>query len=103
MQSGDMRTRPCYRVCYDKSRPRTKLGANPRVYPGESRNGGHGPGPGAHAEIQLHGYNRQRYPHIRISETSWVSAKPRRMRLLSGHDQLVSSGTRMACCLVNVR
>lgn len=102
LQSCDMRTRPCRRVCYDKSRPRTKLGAKPQFLSRRIRDGGHGPGPGpgpgAHAEIQLHGYNGQRHPDIGISEAPRVSAKPRRMRLLSGHDQLVSSVTRPACC-----
>lgn len=73
--------------------------------PGRVRHGGHGPGPGpgpgAHAEIQLYGHNRQRHPDIGISEAARVPAKPRRMRLLSGHDQLVSSGIRAACGVVD--
>lgn len=64
---------------------------------------GPGPGPGAHAEIQLHGHNGQRHFDIGISEAPWFSAKPRRMRLLSGHDQLVSSATRLACRVVYVK
>lgn len=100
-----MRTRPCCWVCYDKSRPRTKLGAKPPSLSGRIRDGRHGPGPGPGpgAEIQLHGHNWQRYPDNGISEASRLPAKPRRMRLLSGHDQLVSPGIRRACCGVIVR
>lgn len=104
-QSCDMRTRPCCWVSYDKLRPRTKLEKKPLSLSGWIHDGGHGPGlgPGADAEIQLHGHDRQRYPNIGISEASWFSAQPRRMRLLSGHDQLVSSGFLSACSGVCVR
>lgn len=97
-----MRTRPCCWVSYDKLRPRTKLEEKPLSLSGWIHDGGHGPGlgPGAYAEIQLHGHDRQRYPYIGISEASWFSAQPRRMRLLSGHDQLVSSGFHLACWVV---
>lgn len=92
-----MRTRPCCRVCYAKLRPRTKLEATPPSLSGRIRDGEHGPGPGpgAHAEIQLHGHDGQRYPDIGVPEAPRLPAKPRRMRLLSGHDQLVSSVTRL--------
>lgn len=99
-----MRTRPCCWVSYDKLRPRTKLGKKPLSLSGWIHDGGYGPGPGpgAYAEIQLHGHDRQRYSYIGISEASWFSAQPRRMRLLSGHDQLVSSGFHWACWVVSV-
>lgn len=53
---------------------------------------GHGRGRGAHAEVQLHGYHGQGRPHFGVSEAAGLPAQPSRLRLLPGHDQLVSAG-----------
>lgn len=55
---------------------------------------GHGRGRGAHAEVQLHGHHGQRRPHFGVSEAAGLPAQPSRLRLLPGHDQLVSAGMR---------
>lgn len=54
--------------------------------------GGHGrrPGPRANAEVQLLGHHRQGRAHLRVPAAARLPAQPCRLRLLPGHDQLVS-------------
>lgn len=56
------------------------------------RHGGHGrgPGPRADAEVQLSGHHRQGRAHLRVPAAARLPAQPGRLRLLPGHDQLVS-------------
>lgn len=56
------------------------------------RHGGHGrgPGPRADAEVQLSGHHRQGRAHLRVPAAARLPAQPGWLRLLPGHDQLVS-------------
>lgn len=86
----------CY-GCYGWKRPRTKLRV-PRTDlspPWDSATYGrhrHGRGRGADAEVQLHGHHGQGRSDFRVSEAAGLPAQSRRLRLLPGHDQLVSVG-----------
>lgn len=92
----------CWAGCYGWTRPRTKLREDPRTTPRlcygtpppPHGGHGHGRGRGAHAEVQLHGHHGQRRPHLGVSEAAGLPAQPSRLRLLPGHDQLVSAGMR---------
>lgn len=89
----------CWAGCYGWTRPRTQLREDPHTTPrlrhgtpGTHGGHGHGRGRGAHAEVQLHGHHGQGRPYFGVSEAAGLSAKPSRLRLLPGHDQLVSAG-----------
>jgi len=97
----------CWAGCYGWRRPRTKLREREREVPlptprprlrhgPPATHGGHwhGRGRGAHAEVQLHGHHGQGRPHLGVSEAARLPAQPGWLRLLPGHDQLVSSRMR---------